>query len=273
MSPAVPEMGAHVWAGTYDPQNSKVVRHVSTHLQHRMLEGVVTRGGTPGQEVKRERDRDDFQRALAQLNDGLSDLCFNMQQSEPISGDPSWPPEMDMPYPASALSSNLSKAPSVPAPRRGPSSQSSAESSRAPVGHVDKARQERPEAADQKLTPKNRHTGNTGAHDVFQHNIWVDERVDALMLQVKEAQAKLEPKIQDRNEITDLLQRLDRLERRSAVAGRRVASEGRAPSNSYSDPAVSERRLGHSPFSLPTIREAAESTMRAGVPQHNQSRQ
>jgi len=163
---------------------------------------------------------------------------------------------MDMPYPAS----------------RGPSAQSSA-ASRAPAGHADKARQERPEAADQKLPPNNRHTGNTGAHDVLQHNLWLDEKVDALMQQVKETQAKLEPKLRDRNEIADLLQRLDCLERRSAVAGRRVASEGRGPSNSCSDPAVSERRLGNSPFSLPTIREAAESKMRAVVPQHNQLRQ
>jgi hypothetical protein len=272
----VPEHdAAHVWAGTFDPQQSKVVRHVQENLKHRMLD--VTRGETPGQEVKRERDREEFQAALAQLNDGLSDLCFNMRQSEPDDEDTSWPPEMDIPYPVSApgraCSSNLSKATSVPAPRQARSSNSSAASvaSSGAPGHADKV-----EAASgplKRAKAKDRGTKHArpapqGAHDVFQHDLWVDERVNALMEQVKEAQAKLGPKLQDRSEIADLVERLDRLERRSAVAGQRATS--------ISDPPVSGRQQRHahagphSPFSLPTIREAGGATKVPHAPHQQQ---
>lgn len=271
----VPEHdAAHIWAGTFDPQQSKVVRHVQENLKHRMLD--VTRGETPGQEVKRERDREEFQAALAQLNDGLSDLCFNMRHSEPDE-DTSWPPEMDMPYPISApgraCSSNLSKATSVPAPRQARSSNSSAASvaSSGAPGHADKV--EAASVALKQAKAKDKGTKHArlapqGAHDVFQHDLWVDERVNALMEQVKEAQAKLGPKLQDRSEIADLVERLDRLERRSAVAGQRATS--------ISDPPVSGRQQRHahagplSPFSLPTIREAGGATKVPHAPHQQQ---
>lgn len=242
---------AHVWAGTFDPQQSKVVQNVKYSLRHRMLEPAPP-AGTPGQEVKRERDREEFQKALAQLNDGLSDLCFNMRRSEPVD-EVSWPLEMEMPYPASARSSNLSKATSVPAPRKTPSSNGSDSSAtsfqvQAPSGFLKQAQH------DQSQITHNKHVREVprGAKDVFQHDFWVDERVSALMQQVKDAQAKLGPKMHDKNEIAALVDRLDVLERRSAVAGHR--------STSTSDPPVSGRHQGHyhvphSPFSLPTIRE------------------
>ena len=112
-----------VWAGTYDPRSSDVVRNVEASLVHRMMDpGVLT----PGEKFNRDRDRDSFRKALGNLNDGLSDLCHGMLQRVEMYEDDSWPPEMNMPYPASsrsARSSNLSKAQSA---RRDPTAGSGA---------------------------------------------------------------------------------------------------------------------------------------------------
>ena len=82
-----------VWAGTYDPRSSDVVRNVEASLVHRMMDpGVLT----PGEKFNRDRDRDSFRKALGNLNDGLSDLCHGMLQRVEMYEDDSWPPEMNM---------------------------------------------------------------------------------------------------------------------------------------------------------------------------------
>ena len=72
--------GGRVWAGTYDPRQSNIVKDVTSKLSHPMMVGVIT----PGEQCLRDRDRANFQKAIAQLSDGLSDLCHNLRKSVEI---------------------------------------------------------------------------------------------------------------------------------------------------------------------------------------------
>jgi len=227
------EPGGKVWAGMYDPRQSAIVRDISKSLAHPCLlpEDPHVGRHTPGEQLPRERDRADFSKALALLNDGLEDLCHNMRKSVEASVDAaSWPPEMDAPFPASARSSNLSKAPSqqrvASSARQHSNGSARAEADaatsdqrvrRTPSGHSVRAGQERREQKT-RSTPGSNAQADSHANP-FQHDLWVNERVDTLMREIREAQSKLRPKMTDRSVLAELGQRLDGLERRSAVAG------------------------------------------------------
>ena len=213
---AAERAGGRVWAGNFDPRQSNIVLEVAHHLLHPMMQaGMVT----PGEEVLRERDRKSFSKALAQLNDGLSDLCHNMRQS--VEGEEDHDRSSWDNKPLSARSSNLSKAPSQ---QRGTSSArqqskgsvvtgSEASSNhkyrlqRTPSTESSRGRnQPLPNKIQSENSPA---TGNSS----FQHDVWVNDRVETLMKEVREAQAKLRPKLQDRAALAELGLRLEGLER------------------------------------------------------------
>ena len=232
------EPSGKVWAGMYDPHRSAIVREIVQGLSHPCLLPAEPQIGrlTPGEQLPRERDRTDFSKALARLNDGLADLCHNMLSSVADKAEDGWPPEMDKPYPASARSSNLSEAPSqqhAASSTRQHSKGSEAGAGdhkglRTPSGDSPRARPgDAPHGQKRRQQQQARSSAGSNAQadgqaDNFRHDLWVSERVDTLMREVREAQSKLRPKMADRSVLAELGQRLDGLERRSAVAGLRA---------------------------------------------------
>jgi len=214
---AAERAGGRVWAGNFDPRQSNIVLEVARHLLHPMMQaGVVT----PGEEVLHERDRESFSKALAQLNDGLSDLCHNMRQS--IEGEEDHDRDNK---PISARSSNLSKAPSQ---QRGASSArqqskgSVVTGSEASSNHKYRLQRTPPTESSRgrnQPLPNKIQSGNSPAtgNSSFQHDVWVNDRVETLMKEVREAQAKLRPKLQDRAALAELGLRLEGLERGTHV--------------------------------------------------------
>ena len=234
------EPGGKVWAGMYDPHRSAIVREIVQGLSHPCLLPAEPQIGrlTPGEQLPRERDRTDFSKALARLNDGLADLCHNMLSSVADKAEEDgWPPEMDKPYPASARSSNLSKAPSQQhaassARQRSKGSEADAgdqKGLRTPSGDSARARPGDAPLGQKRRQQQARSSAGSNAQadgqaNTFRHDLWVNERVDTLMREVREAQSKLRPKMADRSVLAELGQRLDGLERRSAVAGLHAAA-------------------------------------------------
>lgn len=245
-----PSSSERVWAGTFDPRKSALVGEVESHLHHRMLD-------PPGEEYVRDRDRESFSDALEKLNDGLNNLCHGMRQRiQDDASDRAIPPDMDQSYPASArsqLSSGLSKAPSVPRDSTSGHRQSSAasgpDSKGDEKGH--RAHSRRRHKSQAGIAP------SSSGYSSVKHELWVNDRVEKMMAELREAQSKLRPKVQQRAVLDDLASRLDGLERRSARAGH-------APPSSHSQDA-------HSPFvspqSLPTIRESSSLAPGSGAGQ------
>ena len=245
-----PSSGERVWAGTFDPRKSALVGEVESHLHHRMLD-------PPGEEYVRDRDRESFSDALEKLNDGLNNLCHGMRQRiQDDASDRAYPQETDQSYPGSArsqLSSGLSKAPSAPRDSSSGHRQSSAasgpDSKGDEKGH--RAHSRRRLKSQAGIAP------SSSGYSSVKHELWVNDRVEKMMAELREAQSKLRPKVQQRAVLNDLASRLDGLERRSARAGH-------APPSSRSQDAHSQFV---SPQSLPTIRESSSLAAGSGVGQ------